>query len=206
MNNKQEKYIFKFTLLGYVETGKSSIVRRYIENIFESYNESTIGAGFYTKIINKDYGNIRIEIWDTAGQERYEALMPMYYRNSHICIIVYDITRRNTFFKAQEWVSKIKRMSIQTGIILVGNKNDIRDDRKIPFEEALEYSIKHNILFFETSAKTNYNIDKIFDAGCEYSYNYYRNYTKNNIDEIKLNDSLNESFDDFSYNKCCILL
>ena len=85
---------FKLVLLGESSVGKSSIALRFVKDQFEDFRESTIGAAFLTQTVRRDENTtVKLEIWDTAGQERYKSLAPMYYRNAHCAIVVYDITQ-----------------------------------------------------------------------------------------------------------------
>ena len=99
----QKREHHKIVLLGDSSVGKSSIVNRYINHRFFEYNESTIGAAFFTKHIITNERDIMLDIWDTAGQERYNSLLPMYYRGAKAAIIVYDITDHKSFDKAKQY-------------------------------------------------------------------------------------------------------
>ena len=115
---------YKVVLLGDSGVGKSSIAQRYIKNEYSEFQESTIGASFLTKTIERDDNSrCRFEIWDTAGQERYHSLAPMYYRGARGCVVVYDITSTHSFEKAQSWVNELQQSGSPDMIIsLVGNK------------------------------------------------------------------------------------
>ena len=104
---------FKLVMLGESNVGKSSIIQRFTKNVFDFHQEATIGAAFITKIFqinqfNKGFvSKIKYEIWDTAGQERYKSLTPMYYRNSNIAIIVFDLLDHDSFQKAKDWIDEL---------------------------------------------------------------------------------------------------
>ena len=101
MTDKRTRYQFKLVLLGESAVGKSSIVGRYIHNAFEDSHETTIGAAFFTKILEFDDYIIKFEIWDTAGQERYSSLANMYYRGSQAAIVVYKTELHILSYKLQ---------------------------------------------------------------------------------------------------------
>ena len=101
----------KVVLLGESGVGKTSIILRYISNIFNPENPSTGGANFTSKTVNfeEEKQKIKFEIWDTAGQEKFRSLAKVFYKNSSICILVYDITKRKTFEELKNyWYEEIK--------------------------------------------------------------------------------------------------
>lgn len=119
---------FKVVLLGESAVGKSSLVLRFMKREFHEFQASTIGAAFLTQtvqITRFQFQNttVKFEIWDTAGQERYHSLAPMYYRGAQAALIVYDITSKESFLKAQNWVRELQRQANANIVIaLVGNK------------------------------------------------------------------------------------
>lgn len=159
---------FKLVLLGESAVGKSSIVHRFVKNSFDDLRESTIGAAFLTQSITipETQTTIKFEIWDTAGQERYKSLAPMYYRNSHAAIVVYDITKTSSLQRAKDWIEELRKNSSNDGIIiaLVGNKLDLQDEREIEQSDVEEYATEQNLLSFECSAKSGEGVHDIFDA------------------------------------------
>lgn len=155
---------FKCVLLGNTDVGKSSLAFRYINNIFNNYGDSTVGAAFMTKFIDTESGTVKLEIWDTAGQERYESLCPMYYRNAHIIIIIFDITSNESYEKAKKWVDKTKKNGVEAIYVFVGNKCDQEDKRKISTNDAQRYAIENDLQYYETSAKNNINVTIIFEC------------------------------------------
>lgn len=162
----------KVALLGEAGVGKSSIVNRFVTEHFSEYQDSTVGASYFTKVVNIDSQLIRLEIWDTAGQERYHSLAPMYYRNSHAVIIVYNLTDDKSYEKAQMWIKEIlinyKDCSNMDHplIYLVGNKLDLIVDnlilRKVNAEILNQYAHQNKLILFEVSAKTGHNIIELF--------------------------------------------
>ena len=154
---------FKVVLLGESAVGKSSLVLRFVKREFHEFQESTIGAAFLTQTIQMDDTTVKFEIWDTAGQERYHSLAPMYYRGAQAALIVYDITSKESFLKAQNWVRELQRQaSANIVIALVGNKLDLANKRAVDYNEAKSYADENNLLFRETSAKTAVNVNEVF--------------------------------------------
>lgn len=152
----------KLVLLGESSVGKSSIVMRYTTGNFQKSN-ATIGAAYTTKTI-ETRGNdgsikrINLEIWDTAGQERYRSLAPMYYRNTDIALIVFDVTKPESLRRAHSWIEELNSYvehdrRDKINIFLVANKKDLEHDSTIMKEE-----------FVEVSAKTGEGIDDLFNT------------------------------------------
>ncbi|EDO15242.1 hypothetical protein Kpol_1029p16 [Vanderwaltozyma polyspora DSM 70294] len=158
----------KLVLLGEAAVGKSSIVLRFVSNDFSENKEPTIGAAFLTQRVNIDDHTVKFEIWDTAGQERFASLAPMYYRNAQAALVVYDVSKPQSFIKARHWVKELQeRASSDIIIALAGNKVDIVEDggeRKVATEEGQKLADEEGLLFFETSAKTGQNVNEVFLA------------------------------------------
>lgn len=163
----------KLVLLGEAAVGKSSIVLRFVSNDFQENKEPTIGAAFLTQKCTIGDKTIKYEIWDTAGQERFHSLAPMYYRNAQAALVVYDITKPATFIKAKHWVHELKELaSKDITIALVGNKYDLAESedesdeslRKVSTEDGKTLAEEEGLLFFETSAKSAYNVNDVFVA------------------------------------------
>mmetsp|Transcript_12949 Transcript_12949/g.34554 ORF Transcript_12949/g.34554 Transcript_12949/m.34554 type:complete len:202 (+) Transcript_12949:70-675(+) len=154
---------FKLVLLGDSAVGKSSLVLRFVRGQFFEYQESTIGAAFLTQTVALNDATVKFEIWDTAGQERYHSLAPMYYRGAAAAIVVYDITSRDTFNRAKNWVNELQRQGNPNIVIaLAGNKADLSSKRKVEPEEAEAYANDNGIFFMETSAKAATNVNELF--------------------------------------------
>ncbi|MQL73760.1 hypothetical protein Taro_006120 [Colocasia esculenta] len=153
----------KLVLLGDAGAGKSSLVLRFVKNQFIEFQESTIGAAFFSQTLSVDDASVKFDIWDTAGQERYHSLAPMYYRGAAAAIIVYDITNQASFDRAKKWVQELLvQGSPSTIMALAGNKADILDARRV--SEAQRYALDNGLLFMETSAKTAMNQRSSFKA------------------------------------------
>eukprot|EP01032_Pedospumella_encystans_P029341 gene29341-33135_t len=131
---------FKLVLLGDSAVGKSCLVVRFVRDEFFEFQEPTIGAAFLTQTVTLDDATVKFEIWDTAGQERYRSLAPMYYRGAAAAIVVYDITKKDSFNGAKSWVKELQRRGDPNVVIaLAGNKADMEGKRKVQTEEAQQY-------------------------------------------------------------------
>ncbi|XP_032423158.1 ras-related protein Rab-5B isoform X1 [Xiphophorus hellerii] len=156
---------FKLVLLGDMAVGKSSLVLRFVKGQFDEFQETTIGAAFLAQSVCLDDTTVKFEIWDTAGQERYHSLAPMYYRGAQAAIVVFDITKPETFERAKAWVKELQRQASPNIVIaLAGNKADLAEKRLVEYEEAQTYAEDTSLLFMETSAKTAMNVNELFLA------------------------------------------
>jgi len=154
----------KVVMLGASGVGKSSLVLRFVLDKFSDATEATIGAAFLTKsIVCEDY-TLKFEIWDTAGQERFKSLAPMYYRNSRVAIVVYDVSNPESFEKAKEWIEEFRAAEQNTErvIALVGNKADLA--RKVSSQLSQQYAEENGLMWMETSAKESLNVNKLFET------------------------------------------
>ena len=153
---------FKLVVLGDTSVGKSSIVSRFVKNDFFDFEEPTIGAAFLSSNMKIDNKNVNFEIWDTAGQERYRSLAPMYYRGAHVAIVVFDITKNDSFNGAKSWINELKNRARNCHIFLVANKIDL--ERKIEKNKIIEYATKINCDYKEVSAKSSEGINNLFKS------------------------------------------
>tara|TARA_Y100000589_G_C26897823_1_gene524965 strand:+ start:91 stop:696 length:606 start_codon:yes stop_codon:yes gene_type:complete len=189
---------YKIVILGQTSVGKSSIVTRFIHDRFDEFQESTIGAAFFSKTIEKDDCSIKFDIWDTAGQERYRSLAPMYYRGARYAIVVMDITQADSLVSAKYWIEELQTNSDhRCNVMLVGNKLDRESDRNISTENATEFAREYDIDYIEVSAKTGVNIDNIFDNISNHLIEEQaeEEYNENNVNISKKMQ--------FKKNKCC---
>ena len=159
-----EDYLFKIVVLGDCAVGKSNILSRYNKNIFNSSSKSTIGVELFTKYFTYEGKIIKVNIWDTAGQERYTSMITTYYKGSKGALLVYDITRKNTFDNIEKWLKELKSLnSNKICITLIGNKNDLSLLRQVSKNEAIQKAKKLGIKFYETSALDSSNIKLAFE-------------------------------------------
>lgn len=156
-------YNFKIVLLGEGCVGKTSLVLRYVEDKFNDRHITTLQASFLTKRVSLNGKRVNLAIWDTAGQERFHALGPIYYRESHGAILVYDITDQDSFQKVKNWVRELRRMlGDDICLIIAGNKTDLERERHVSLEEAEMYAREVGAFHFLTSAKLNQGVEEMF--------------------------------------------
>lgn len=156
-------YLFKYIIIGDPSVGKSNMLMKYVHNKFTDDYQATIGVEFGAKNIEFDNQVFRIQIWDTAGQENFRSITRAYYKNSVCAIVVYDITNRTSFENVQNWIEDVRNQSPKTVfMVLVGNKTDLQDERKVSTDEGREFATQNRLMFMETSAKTGDNIEKLF--------------------------------------------
>ncbi|CUV04148.1 unnamed protein product [Cryptosporidium hominis] len=155
-------YLFKYIIIGDTAVGKSCLLLQFTDRRFRVDHDLTIGVEFGARIINLDAKKIKLQIWDTAGQESFRSITRSYYRGAAGALLVYDITRRDTFNHLSKWLNDVKRNATPNmTIILVGNKSDL-DRREVTTEEGVEFAEQNGLLFIETSAKTSNNVEEAF--------------------------------------------
>ena len=168
----QEEISFKTIILGDPGVGKSCLSLKAIKNVFEDCYNSTVGFEFLTYYTKIDNINIKLQIWDTCGQEAYKSLIKSFYRNSALAIVVYSIDSNESFKHLDEWINDIKRESNpDVKIVLIGNKADKEQEREVQKEMGEKFSKDNKVNFFmETSAKTGFNVNKLFDDAARLLY------------------------------------
>ena len=130
--------IFKLVLIGDSGVGKTNILARFIENKFNLESKATVGVEFGTKIFELNNTKIKTQIWDTAGQERYKSITGAYYKGAKGALLVFDLTRKETFDSIDRWVPDLRSKGDEkVEIILIGNKCDLKEKRQVSEEEAL---------------------------------------------------------------------
>jgi len=159
----QYDHLFKILLVGDSGVGKSSLLLRFTDDMFQDTFISTIGVDFKIRNVTIEDKTIKLQIWDTAGQERFRTITSSYYRGAHGIIVVYDITDPVTFNNAKMWLTEIERYACgNVTRLLVGNKADMVAKRAISLEEAKTFAGKNGMLFSEASAKAGEGVDKAF--------------------------------------------
>ena len=155
---------FKIMVIGESKVGKTSLIKRYTQDKFAGIYLTTVGVDFQDKVIQIEDKKIRLQIWDTAGQERFRNIAKNYFHSSDGFLLVYDITDLNSLNSLNYWIEQIKANAPEnTKRIIVGNKSDLENERKVSKEEGEEFAKKHNIKFYESSAKEGFNVNEVFE-------------------------------------------
>ena len=159
-------YVYKLSLIGDGGVGKTSMAQRYVHGIFQADYKATIGTYISKKEcrFNELNTSVRFMIWDLAGQPQFERLWPDYLTDSRAGIIVFDITNRESFEHIKKWHDIITKVALpHIVLILVGNKVDLNVSRVVSTAEGMNLAKDLGIYYMETSAKTNENIDGVFE-------------------------------------------
>jgi Ras-related protein Rab-22 len=163
----------KVVLVGESAVGKTCIISRFISGAFDSNVSSTNGASYASKNVQYDKlgKNLLLDVWDTAGQEKYRALTKFFYKDAKVAILVYDITRYDTFKSIKEfWYEQVKENGPKNIVIgIAGNKCDLYEKEEVNENEAREFAASIGAIFALTSAQNNSGISELFrDVGNKY--------------------------------------
>ena len=164
-DNDDEYISCKVVLLGEAGVGKTSIISRYVHNTFSEVLMTTTGVAFATKKLVIDPDNkIKFQIWDTAGQERYRSLAKNFYQTAAVAVLVYDITRSDSFEKLKDfWIKELKENASSDIILAIaGNKSDKYEFEEVSLKEGIELAQEINAIFKSTSAMSSHGIDDLF--------------------------------------------
>ncbi|XP_073054751.1 ras-related protein RABE1c-like [Primulina eburnea] len=156
--------LIKLLLIGDSGVGKSCLLLRFSDGSFTTSFITTIGIDFKIRTVELDGKRIKLQIWDTAGQERFRTITTAYYRGAMGILLVYDVTDESSFNNIRNWIRNIEQhASDNVNKILVGNKADMDESKRaVPTSKGQALADEYGIQFFETSAKTNLNVEQVF--------------------------------------------
>ena len=178
MSSDQEyDYLFKLLLIGNSSVGKSSLLFRFVENVWDDSFVPTIGVDFVSKkyfyiyiyiqklkTLEVNGKKVKLQIWDTAGQERFKNITASYYRGGNGVLVVYDITDRESFENLNSWLIEIEKNANKNVYkLLIGNKCDLEEKRKVSYQEGKDFAESNGMKFIETSAKTASKVQEAFE-------------------------------------------
>ena len=199
---------FKTIIVGNSGVGKSSLLKRAVQKKFTDHYQATIGFEFLLLYYEINGVKIKLQIWDTCGQEMYRSLVQGFYRNTSLTILVYSISDQKSFDYLYEWLNDIKKNTEKNmPIFLVGTKYDLNDELKvIKKEDASDFVKQKNLQYFsESSAKTGYQVDEIFNEIARYLYFECYLKGKKMIKKLKMGTKLDEGEtpENIKKRKCC---
>ncbi|KAL6518782.1 Ras-related protein RABB1b [Orobanche hederae] len=160
-------YLFKYIIIGDTGVGKSCLLLQFTDKRFQPVHDLTIGVEFGARMVTIERRPIKLQIWDTlptiAGQESFRSITRSYYRGAAGALLVYDITRRETFNHLASWLEDARQHANENmTIMLVGNKSDLAQRRAVSEEEGEQFAKENGLLFLEASARTAKNVEEAF--------------------------------------------
>ena len=201
-------YLLKLILVGRSGVGKSCLLLRYCDDTFTDSYITTIGVDFKIQTIEIEEKKIKLQIWDTAGQERFRTTTTSYYRGVHGALLVYDVTDESSFNEAikGDYNTILRNASEGTNILLVGNKCDLLEKKIIEFKRGKKFADDEKILFIETSAKSNINVDDAFLLLASNIVNRIKNIPKLTYNKVNVNNNNNNNNKDKGKKKSFCLI
>ena len=195
---------FKTIIVGNSGVGKSCLLKRGVNQKFSDNYQATIGFEFLLMYYQVNGIKIKLQIWDTCGQEMYRSLVQGFYRNTALTLLIYAINDQKSFDDVNDWIKDIRNNTEKTmPIFLVGNKYDL-DDRIINKDSGEELAKQKELKYFcEASAKTGFNVDKIF---IEITKLLYKEYLKGKTPLRKIKMEIDKNIgdeDNLGKKKCC---
>ncbi|GCB75427.1 hypothetical protein scyTo_0019007 [Scyliorhinus torazame] len=164
--NTNKRVDLKIIILGSFGVGKTSLLNRYVNNRFTEDYRNTLGANILTKAIGVDRTSVKLQIWDTGGQERFKSLVHSFSKGSDGCVLVFDVTDRDSFYALEGWreeiLLQIPLEHQDYTFVVLGNKVDITE-RQVTSDEAEVWCRARSIPYFEVSAKEDINVDHAFE-------------------------------------------
>ncbi|CAK60180.1 unnamed protein product (macronuclear) [Paramecium tetraurelia] len=158
---KQKDHQFKFVLTGNLGVGKSSLIQRFAGDQFSE--SQSLSVDFRQRTLHLEDNNVKLQIWDTAGQERFRTITSAYYKGAEAIIMVYDVTQADTFEEIDKyWLPETKKYGEKNvQLLVIGNKNDLEEQKQVETAKAQEYCQSHNLQFAECSAKTADHVNNV---------------------------------------------
>ena len=179
---KEYNYMFRVVFVGDVAVGKTQIINKFVKNNFSDNSYPTNGVNYATKVVEVEDKTIKLQLWDTSGQERYESITRSYLKGSHLTVLVYAIDDKNSFNNISKWVEEVKIQNKDIKFLLVGNKWDLGEEKRVVTkDEAGKYAEENGMEFVEVSAKTGDGIDDMFKSSLSKLLKDVKNEENNNL-------------------------
>lgn len=153
---------YKIVVLGDAAVGKTTLLSRWVQNRVDPNPAPTIGVSFFPTTMQIEGKDLQLQFWDTAGQETYRSSSPMYCRNARAAMLVYDITKKDSFDHLPDWVTVLHDVVADAPFIVVGNKLDIAARRQVEHEDAFDWAHGMGARLYEVSAVKNMFVDEAF--------------------------------------------
>ena len=190
MSTEGYDYAFKIVTLGESGIGKTSLINRFTYDTFETLS-TTIDNSVCDKHLDIENKIIKIQLWDICGSERFKRVIPNFYRNASGAIVAYDISYKWSFDQVKFWIKEVKAYSnTETNIVIVGTKCDILD-REVTEEEGKKLADELGVKYFETSAKTGYNVNEAYNFLIKEIIDNFKNFEREKI-ELKKDDKMDK--------------
>lgn len=158
-----EKIQKKILLLGDGAVGKTSLVHRFVEGVFNERYKATIGVDIFSKVVKTPTGEVELQLWDLSGQAHFSAVRSKFYNKADGALLVFDLTNKKTFENLDSWLTETKNgVGSDIPMFILGNKMDLSDLISIQDQEVANYAKKHNWQWVKSSAKTGENVENAF--------------------------------------------
>ena len=181
MSTQGYDYVFKIVTLVESGIGKTSLINRFTYDTFETL-PTTINIDFYNKLLDIENKITKIQLWDICGSERFRRVIPNFYRNASGAVVAYDISDKWSFDQVKTWIEDVKAYSnTEINIVIVGTKCD-RLDRKVTEEEGKKLADELGVKYFETSAKTGYNVNEAYNFLIKEIIDNFKNFEREKVE------------------------
>ena len=180
----------KVEVVGDLEVGKTSILKRLTKNEFSQEYNPTLGYEFSPYLVKINNQIIKLQIWDMCGNDNYRSILLNLYRNASVGILVYSVCSRKSFNNLENWIEQLKKYALPgSKIILLGNKSDDEENREVSYEEGKEICEKNNLEFFmEVSAKNGFESPNFLERAAIVLYKDYEMHKDESLDDLSLFD------------------
>ena len=183
MSTQGYDYAFKIVTLGESGIGKTSLINRFTYDTFETLS-TTIDNSICYKHLDIENKIIKIQLWDICGSEFFRSVIPNFYRNASGAVVAYDISDKWSFDQVKSWIEEVKAYSnTETNIVIVGTKCDILDSEvKVTEEEGKKLADELGVKYFETSAKTGYNVNEAYNFLIKEIIDNFKNFEREKVE------------------------